>query len=167
MFIKLLPRCTCFHCCRLNDVCLIIMKNLVTKCPTQLLSFAFFCFTYCTKKSFPWTIFPVSVTKSAVSCGFGHIYRRNPLWKTFLDQSWFSACRYISIKATNWWCGFRWVWSGMLKEAIKILRSQKPKKVWSLFCACIFLFIKVINWLCKFRWVWSGMRKEVFKTLIS
>ena len=119
------------------------------------------------KKSFPLTSFSVNVTKSAVSCGFGHIYWRNPLWKTFLDQSWFSACRYISIKATNWWCGFRWVWSGMLKEAIKILRSQKPKKVWSLFCACNFLFIKVINWLCKFWWVWSGMRKEVFKTLIS
>ena len=33
------------------------------------------------------------------------------------------------IKATNWWRGFRWVWSGMPKEAIKTLRPQKLKEV--------------------------------------
>ena len=30
------------------------------------------------KPSSPLTIFSVNVTKSAVSCGFGHIYWRNP-----------------------------------------------------------------------------------------
>ena len=30
------------------------------------------------KWNFPLTIFSVNVTKSAVSCGFGHIYWRNP-----------------------------------------------------------------------------------------
>ena len=36
------------------------------------------------KKSFPLSIFSVSETKSTVSCGFGHIYWRNPSWKTSL-----------------------------------------------------------------------------------
>ena len=36
-----------------------------------------------TKKiSFPLSISSVSETKSRVSCGFGHIYWRNPSWKT-------------------------------------------------------------------------------------
>ena len=34
------------------------------------------------KWSFPLRISPVKVTKSAVSCGFDHIYWRNPYWKT-------------------------------------------------------------------------------------
>ena len=31
---------------------------------------------------FPLAISSVNATKSALSCGFGHIYRRNPQWKT-------------------------------------------------------------------------------------
>ena len=34
------------------------------------------------KRSFPLRIFSVNVTKSAENCRFGHIYWRNPLWKT-------------------------------------------------------------------------------------
>ena len=34
--------------------------------------------------SFPFGISSVNVTKSAGNCGFGHIYWRNPQWKTFL-----------------------------------------------------------------------------------
>ena len=34
------------------------------------------------KWSFPLRIFSVNVTKSAGNCGFGHIYWRNPPWKT-------------------------------------------------------------------------------------
>ena len=34
------------------------------------------------KQSFSLRISSVNVTKSAVSCGFGHIYWRNPEWKT-------------------------------------------------------------------------------------
>ena len=34
------------------------------------------------KWSFPLRISPINVTKSTVSCGFGHIYWRNPQWKT-------------------------------------------------------------------------------------
>ena len=35
--------------------------------------------------------FPVNVTKSAVSGGFGHIYWRNPYWKTSFFVQWSSA----------------------------------------------------------------------------
>ena len=39
------------------------------------------------KWSFPLRIYSVNVTKSTDSCGFGHIYWRNPYWKTsFLVQ---------------------------------------------------------------------------------
>ena len=34
------------------------------------------------KWSFPLRISSVNVTKSAGNCGFGHIYWRNPYWKT-------------------------------------------------------------------------------------
>ena len=34
------------------------------------------------KGSFPLRISSINVTKCAVSCGFGHIYWRNPQWKT-------------------------------------------------------------------------------------
>ena len=44
--------------------------------------------------SFPWRICSVSMTKYAVNCGFGHIYRRNPWWKT----SFFST--FILMKFT-------------------------------------------------------------------
>ena len=30
----------------------------------------------------------VNVTKSTVSCGFGHIYRRNSYWKTSFSVQW-------------------------------------------------------------------------------
>ena len=40
------------------------------------------------KWSFPLRISSVNLTKSAVSCGFGHIYWRNPSWKT----SFFVQC---------------------------------------------------------------------------
>ena len=45
-------------------------------------------FSLHTKWSFPLRISSVNVTKSAVSCGFGHIYWRNPKWKT----SFFVKC---------------------------------------------------------------------------
>ena len=42
------------------------------------------------KRSFPLRISSVNVTKFAVSCGFGHIYWRNPEWKTsFFCAVWF------------------------------------------------------------------------------
>ena len=41
------------------------------------------------KWSFPWSISSVNVTKSAVSCRFDFIYRRNPSWKT----SFFVQCK--------------------------------------------------------------------------
>ena len=48
------------------------------------------------KWSFPLRISSVIVTKSARSCGFGHIYWRNPWWKTsFFVQHPFQKKLYI------------------------------------------------------------------------
>ena len=50
------------------------------------------CSQHCTKKwSFPFKMSSVNVTKSAVSCGFGNIYWRNPEWKTLF----FLHCRKL------------------------------------------------------------------------
>ena len=43
------------------------------------------------KWSFPFRMSSVNVTKSAVSCGFGNIYWRNPEWKTLF----FLQCRKL------------------------------------------------------------------------
>ena len=40
------------------------------------------------KWSFPLRISSVNVTKSAVSCGYGHIYWRNPQWKNSFFVLW-------------------------------------------------------------------------------
>ena len=40
------------------------------------------------KWSFPLRISSVYMTKSAVFCGFGHIYWRNPQWKTSCFVHW-------------------------------------------------------------------------------
>ena len=40
------------------------------------------------KRSIPLWISSINVTKSAGNCGFGHIYWRNPLWKTSLFVQW-------------------------------------------------------------------------------
>ena len=40
------------------------------------------------KWSFPLRISTVNVTKFTVSCGFGHIYWRNPQWKTSFFVQW-------------------------------------------------------------------------------
>ena len=50
-------------------------------------SLSYLHYTY-KKWSFPLRISSVNVTKSPGSCGFGHIYWRNPYWKT----SFFIQC---------------------------------------------------------------------------
>ena len=56
------------------------------------------------KWSFPFRISPVNVTKSAVSYGFGHIYRRNPEWKTtsFVQCILKFMKKYIVRSDINW-----------------------------------------------------------------
>ena len=46
------------------------------------------------KWSFPLRASSVNVTKSAVSCGFGYIYRKKPEWKT----SFFEQCETLFQK---------------------------------------------------------------------
>ena len=49
--------------------------------------------------SFPLRISSVNVTKSAVSCGFGHIYWRKSQWKT----SYFVQCYISAFPRRGWW----------------------------------------------------------------
>ena len=52
------------------------------------------------KWSFPLRIFSVNLTKSAVSCGFGHIDWRNPKWKaSFFVQYW--VCFIVANRLHN------------------------------------------------------------------
>ena len=46
------------------------------------------------KWSFPWRIYSANMTKSAGNCRFGHIYWRNPSWKT----SFFGQCLLLNDK---------------------------------------------------------------------
>ena len=45
------------------------------------------------KRKFPFRISSVNVIKSAVSCGFGHIYWRKPSWKTAFFVQWLHILR--------------------------------------------------------------------------
>ena len=77
------------------------------------------------------------------------------------------AALYL-IKVISWSYKFRWVWSGMTKEAFKTLISQKLIEVESWFCACNFIFcqlschVGISEWiytlvlLCRLRinWLW-------------
>ena len=73
------------------------------------------------KWSFPLRIFSVNVTKSAVCCGFGHIYWRNPKWKTsffvqctlFTFFDWFHPCGWIKLTQAQ----YIWVFSWNLVQA--------------------------------------------------
>ena len=62
------------------------------------------------KWSFPLRISTVNVTKSAVSCGFGHIHWRNPSWKTsfFGNSRRLNAifCAKLNLRCLNvFWIG--------------------------------------------------------------
>ena len=65
------------------------------------------------KMKFPFRISSVNVTKSAVSCGFGHIYWRNPSWKT----SFFVQLRLLEI------------WPYSISNQIK-MHAEQVHKLW-------------------------------------
>ena len=89
--------------------------------------------------------------------------------KTIVGIKWIflHATSYL-IKVISWSCKFRWVWSGMTKEAFKTLLSQKLIGVESWFCGCNFIFcqlschVGISEWiytlvlLCRLRtnWLW-------------
>ena len=57
---------------------------------------------HCTKKwSFPLRIPSVNMTKSTVSGESGHIYWRNPWWKTSFYVQWILRNRYKAINHFN------------------------------------------------------------------
>ena len=47
------------------------------------------------KWSFPLRISSVNVTKSSGNCGSGHIYWRNPLWKTSFSVQWLPMAMHL------------------------------------------------------------------------
>ena len=53
------------------------------------------------KWSFPLRIFPVNVARSAGNCGFGHVYWRNPEWKTSFLSSAMDMKRGLLILERN------------------------------------------------------------------
>ena len=68
----------------------------------RLLVDSCFCLYLLLKKwSFPIAIFSVNVTTSAVSCEFGHIYWRNPYWKTSFFVQWFLDDIEVNINMSN------------------------------------------------------------------
>ena len=59
------------------------------------------------KWSFPLRISSVNVTKSTITCGFGHIYWRNPTWKTsffvqLVERGTFDSFHQIDIQWQSW-----------------------------------------------------------------
>ena len=79
------------------------------------------------KWSFPLRISSVNVTKSAVSCGFGHIYWKNPQWKT----SFFVQCKSLSPEVAT---------GGGLLEKMFFKISQNSQKN---TCVIVFFLDKV------------------------
>ena len=59
----------------------------------------------------------------------------NFIWKTIAGIKLFFACRYISIKATNWWCDFSWT-----KDAIKTKVSKAREDVKLILCMQLHIF---------------------------
>ena len=95
------------------------------------------------KWSFPLRISSVNVTKFTGNCGFGHIYWRNPLWKTsFFVQCGFSlgACckgdrdnmsaefsipgRYLVVYVQAWrHMSYLWILGGDVGLVVRSLSS--------------------------------------------
>ena len=106
------------------------------------------------KMKFSLSISSVNVTKSAVSCGFSHIYWRNPQWKT----SFFVQCNILvsvfilklSILNNNSYsmklCHFYYNLSrGSFRVKIRpILLDMLP---WQLRCS--YLLTLIISFLCQ------------------
>ena len=64
------------------------------------------------------------------------------------------AALYL-IKVISWSYKFRWVWSGMTKEAFKTLISQKLIEVESWFCACNFIFCQLSCHVGISEWIYT------------
>ena len=81
------------------------------------------------KWSFPVRISSANVTKSAVSYGFGHIYWRNPSWKTSFFVQWLlQQFRRFSQDLT---CGLEWLhlmYSNSSKSACERVYLNQEKE---------------------------------------
>ena len=76
------------------------------------------------KWSFPLRISSVNVTKSAVSCGFGHIYWRNLSWKTsFFVQCLLLGNRISSLitEIYSYWKTRAWLYCNVFNKKCNIV----------------------------------------------
>ena len=96
---------------------------------------------HCTKKwSFPLRISSVNVTKSAVSCGFGHIYWRNPYWKTSFFVQW-QILKIVILKVLEI-VVVTWILSSFSDVTMANTKNfQTPIFGNPLHCICIFLIV--------------------------
>ena len=75
-----------------------LFLNLLALTPLWKFTWCHVAYQNCTKKwSFPLRLSSVNMTKSAVSCRFGHIYWRNHNWKTSL----FAQCKWYGSQKKN------------------------------------------------------------------
>ena len=91
------------------------------------------------KWNFSLSIPSINVTKSAGNCGFGHIYWRNPYWKTFL----YSGNRFMDTPTTVAMIRTHFVSHQNLYHLLyyfsaniyllKVNNRNTKKKVWNMF----------------------------------
>ena len=104
------------------------------------------------KWSFPLRIFSVNVTNSKGNCGFGHIYWRNPQWKT----SFFVQCQIQinnqAIKKDEYVRFFGCITRGifvMEKRHIKSIENKVSKNIDVLYKAHHFEDQNFLDWTKK------------------
>ena len=74
------------------------------------------------KWSFQWRISSVNVTKSTVSCGFRHIYWRNPQWKTSFFVQWERINKEFKYEDLDW-CS-----NSHISELFTIIVKSLPRR---------------------------------------
>ena len=74
------------------------------------------------KWSFQWRISSVNVTKSTVSCGFRHIYWRNPQWKTSFFVQWERINKELKYEDLDW-CS-----NSHISELFTIIVKSLPRR---------------------------------------
>ena len=107
---------------------------------THMLAFFTQCMSRCKKWSFPLRISLVNMTKSAENCGFGHIFKRNPYWKTsFFVQcdNWSFLAKLSAFRQSRWYSylimpGVRKI----VKHGLKILQRMQQDLVMCTWPSC-------------------------------
>ena len=108
--------------------------------------------------SFPLRISSVNLTKSSVSYGFGHIYRRNPKWKTsFFVQRNINIILLQAHKLNNLKNKKACSIHGIMKSLTMLLMQVFFEKIFSVqsfifLYFLFFIFIYLFFWISKFNY---------------